>query len=215
MITIKIAVTLMDFLPSQETITIWLTHYGAFAFFGLLVLGIVALPVPEESMMILAGVLMHDGTLPIHTTMLAAYAGSMCGITVSYMLGRTLGIYFVHKYGGWVGITETMLIKAHNWFERFGKWTLLVGYFIPGVRHFTGFFAGTSFLDFRLFIVFAYTGAVLWVSTFLSIGYFLGNYWSEFFEDIEISADWLVILAVVAFAIYIAYLVRKANRPSK
>ena len=124
-----------------------------------LALGIIALPVPEETLMVLSGFLMSQGTLRIAPTILAATLGSICGITVSYLVGKTAGYYFLHKHGSWLGLTEDRLDKAHEWFTKFGKWALLIGYFIPGVRHFTGLSAGTTRLDYSLFATFAYLGA--------------------------------------------------------
>ena len=171
----------MELLSENSTLSLWLLHYGSFALFGLLAVGIIAVPVPEETLMVLAGVLMSQGNLSVVATPLAAFLGSVCGISVSYWLGRTAGHNFLHRYGKWVGLTEKRLKKAHNWFERFGTWTLLIGYFIPGLRHFTGFSAGSTDLELNRFALFAYSGALLWVSTFLSVGYFFGDYWVAFF----------------------------------
>jgi membrane protein DedA with SNARE-associated domain len=202
-------------LPDIDTLTLWLTQYGSVTLFILLALGIVALPVPEETLMVIAGIFMKQGDLKIPATMLAAYLGSMFGITVSYIIGRTAGFYLLHKYGGWLGITETRLQRAHQWFENYGKWTLTFGYFIPGVRHFTGVSAGVAELEYHYFALFAYGGALLWVSTFLGIGYFFGDYAISFMTDLEIS-DHLVSIGVVLAAIGLGWwLWRRTSRNSK
>lgn len=170
----------MELLSENSSLSLWLLQYGSFALFGLLAVGILALPVPEETLMVLAGALMSHGNLSITTTVLSAFLGSVCGISMSYFIGRTAGHYFLHKIGPWIGLTEKRLQKAHEWFERFGTWTLMIGYFIPGLRHFTGFSAGTTDLEFNRFALFAYTGAFLWVSVFLSFGYFFGDYCMAF-----------------------------------
>jgi membrane protein DedA with SNARE-associated domain len=167
----------MEFFAENSTFSLWLLQYGSFALFGLLAVGIIAMPVPEETLMILAGLLMSQGKLSLTLTPIAALTGSMLGITLSYVLGRTAGMYFVHRFGKWVGLTEKRLQKAHDWFEKFGIYTLVIGYFIPGIRHFTGFSAGTTNVEFDRFALFAYLGAFLWVSTFLSLGYFFSDYW--------------------------------------
>lgn len=191
----------MDYLPDQETLSLWLTQYGSFVLLILLALGIIALPVPEETLMTLAGVLMSQGKLHILPTIIAAYLGSVIGISMSYLLGRTLGHFFIIKYGSWVGITEERFKQAHNWFERFGTWALFIGYFIPGVRHFTGFTAGSASLEYKYFAIFAYSGALLWVSTFLSIGYFLGDYWTTFLEHLDIDMNIIIIVGIILFII--------------
>jgi len=165
----------MELLAENSTFSLWLLHYGSFALFGLLAVGIIAMPIPEETLMVLAGLLMSQGKLSLTATPFAALFGSICGMTVSYVLGRTAGHFCIHRLGSWVGLTEKRLQKVHDWFERIGTWTLVIGYFIPGLRHFTGFSAGTTDLEYNRFALFAYSGALLWVSTFLSVGYFFGD----------------------------------------
>lgn len=201
----------MDVLINNEVLSNWLIHYGSIVLFVLLVLGIIILPVPEETLMILAGTLMSNGHLNIPFTIIAAFAGSICGITLSYLIGRTAGHYLIVKYGGRIGITSEHLDYAHNWFERFGKWTLMIGYFIPGVRHMTGLVSGMSYMEYKHFALFAYVGAILWVSVFLSIGYFSGNYVFSLISNIELDVDTKVeILIVLLIVLYIAYALFKS-----
>ena len=202
----------MDALADQNSLQIWLTHYGSFALFFLLAVGILALPVPEETLMVIAGALIHHGELPMIYTIIAALLGSMCGITCSYFVGWSAGHFIVQRYGSWIGIGKKEIDKGHAWFERFGKWTLLIGYFIPGVRHFTGLIAGMTELKFKEFALFAYCGAILWVSTFLSIGYFFGSYCLAFCETLEIGLDdvlTLLLILAITFLIYFLYKIKK------
>lgn len=157
----------------------FLSQYGYAGLFGLLVLGIVGLPVPDETLLVLTGYLVSQGHLHPLWAFLAALLGSGCGITLSYIIGRTLGYRFVTRHGKWVHLTEDRIDKIHRWFDRLGHWLLVVGYFIPGVRHFTAFVAGTSGLAYPGFAVFAYLGAALWVSSFLALGYFMGEKWES------------------------------------
>ena len=192
----------MECIPINETFSTLIIQDGGFLLFVLLALGIVALPIPDETLLVLSGVLMMQGALPIPTTIIAAMLGSMTGITLSYFLGRTGGTYLIHKYGRFLGITEKGLKRAHDWFLLYGKWTLSIGYFIPGVRHFTGISAGLTGLAFQQFAIFAYTGAVFWVSTFLSVGYFFGEFCFSFFELIDKST----LIMIVGFVVVIILL---------
>lgn len=195
----------MEAITEHSGLQIWLLHYGSIALFVLLTLGILALPIPEETLMVIAGALMKNGDLYIPQTIIAAFLGSLCGISISYVLGRTAGHYLILRYGKWVGITEEHVERAHNWFEHYGKWTLFFGYFIPGVRHFTGFTAGTTSLEYKDFACFAYCGAMLWVATFLSIGYFFGDYWFQLFEKIELNIENVMTVLIPIVIIYLIY----------
>ncbi len=206
----------MDAIVNIEALSPWLEQYGSLAIFALLALGIIAFPVPEETLLVISGILMQTGSLPITETFIAALGGSICGITASYLIGRTAGDYFIHHAGKWFGVTQKHIDKAHDWFERFGKWTLFIGYFIPGVRHFTGVSAGMSRLEFKEFALFAYSGALFWVTTFLSIGYFFGDYGLSLFHKLEFGDQTSIFLIVLAIAAYLSYLYikRKKNNSS-
>lgn len=205
----------MDFLYDQETLSLWLIQYGSLVLFGLLTLGIIALPIPEETLMILAGILIRNGKLLLVPTFLATLLGSICGISVSYLLGRTAGHYLVVRFGKWLGITPKRLEKTEKWFHQFGRWTLLIGYFIPGIRHLTGFSAGLMELRYKVFALFAYLGALLWVSLFLSVGYFCGHYCLSVYDRLELSIETILygILALVVLVIILYILsVKRGGR---
>lgn len=182
----------------METVLQLVTQYGHVAIFCLLVLGIVGLPVPDEWLLTFAGYMVYKGHFHYLPTIAAAFAGSVCGITISYIIGRTGGLYLIHKYGRYVHLTQARLDRVHNWFERRGRWTLFFGYYMPGVRHFTAVVAGSSELEPHVFALFAYSGALAWVVTFISLGYFLGERWSTISEEIHGVLLWLTIAAVAA-----------------
>ena len=110
----------------------------------------------------------------------------MSGITCSYIIGRTVGWKFLHsRFGKLLHITDERIRRIHDWFDRIGHWALLIGYFVAGVRHFTAIVAGTSKLEYRSFALFAYSGAIAWVSTFLFLGYHFGKRWEEILGLVE------------------------------
>ena len=156
----------------------WISAYGYFGIFFLLMLGIVGLPVPDETLLVFSGYLVFRGRLHPLATLIASFLGSSAGISISYLLGRLLGLQIVYRYGQYIGITKEQLGIVHDWFKSIGLWTLVIGYFIPGVRHFTAVAAGVSGLEVIPFTISAYSGALIWVSTFLSLGYFFGDDWT-------------------------------------
>ncbi len=181
----------------------WVAHYGGFALFALLVFGIVGLPVPDETLLVLSGYLIFRGTLNPLGTWLGAMLGSICGITCSYIIGRTAGVGFIHsKFGKWLHITGESIHKIHDWFHHLGHWALFLGYFVPGVRHFTALVAGTSCLEYRPFALFAYSGACVWVTSFMALGYFLGDNWERVYEVIHRNLTEAGIAAIALIAVY-------------
>lgn len=183
------------FLP--ETLSVWLMQYGSIALFVLLALGIFALPIPDETLMVFAGILISRHQLSMFPTVLAAFSGTMVGISISYAIGRIAGTFLIKKYGHLVRLTEEKMARVHLWFERIGRWALLVGYFIPGIRHLTGYAAGTTKMTYAHFITFAALGATIWVGLFLSLGYFLGGRWAHIIALIEEHSEYMILGAFV------------------
>ena len=190
----------------------WVSTYGYGAIFGLLVLGIVGVPVPDEWLLVFTGYLIWKGRFHPVLAVLSAFCGSACGISLSYTIGRTLGLEFIHRYGRWLRITEEDTRRVHEWFNRIGHWALFVGYYIPGVRHFTAIVAGTSKLEFRAFAAYAWSGAFVWVCTFILIGYSLGEQWQKVFGVVEHNIRLVGLSALGLAALYAAYRLWKSRR---
>jgi len=174
--------------------------YGSWAIFCLLALGIVGLPVPDETLLLLSGYLVFKGELLPLPTALAALAGSIMGVSISYLLGRVPGEYLLGKVAPFLHLSEDSMSRARGWISRRGRWALVIGYFVPGVRHFTAFVAGTSDLAYPIFAAFAYSGAFVWVSTFLCAGYLSGEEWSRLPDSMH------RIMMIVAAAVMVLFL---------
>ncbi|HWC98361.1 MAG TPA: DedA family protein [Candidatus Sulfopaludibacter sp.] len=189
----------------EQQVLAWITQYGYAAIFVLLMFGIVGLPVPDETLLTFCGFLVFKGRLALAPAFGTAFAGSACGITLSYVLGRTFGLALIHRYGKYVRIREDHVQKAHAWFARVGHWGLTFGYFVPGLRHFTAYAAGMSEVEPHQFALFAYSGGMLWVSAFLSLGYFLGERWEAVEKNIHQYLIWITVAALIGLAGYLAW----------
>src|SRR5580692_11103922 len=155
----------------MDRIFVWISAYGYPAIFVLLLLGIVGLPIPDETILVFCGYLIFKGTLHAVPAYLTAVAGSWCGISLSYTIGRTVGASAVSRYGRRLHLTEDRLAQVNHWFNRIGHWALVVGYFIAGVRHLTAVVAGISRLKFSSFAAYAWSGGAAWVLSLILLGY--------------------------------------------
>jgi membrane protein DedA with SNARE-associated domain len=185
------------------TLVHWIAAYGPFALFVLLLLGVFGLPVPDETLLTFTGVLVRDGDLHFATAYVAAVLGSMGGITLSYTLGRTLGLGVIDRFGKWLHITRADLARVEGWFEHSGRWLLTFGYFIPGVRHFTAIVAGSSKLPVPVFARFAYAGAALWALTFMTFGWYVGPAWEAALAKAQRHIIIVTAIAAVLGATYL------------
>ncbi|MWV45549.1 DedA family protein [Paenibacillus sp. HJL G12] len=183
--------------------------YGYIVLFLGLVLEFIALPFPGETTMAYAGYLSYAGKLHFGWLLALAFLGTTIGITITYFIGLKAGLPFIQRYGKWVLLSEHKLERAQKWFNKYGQSLVFLGYFIPGVRHFTGYFAGMINLSFRRFALYAYSGALLWVVLFLSIGKLFGPQWNLAFHVVEKYSIWVVGAIVVILLTFLIYRFRK------
>jgi membrane protein DedA with SNARE-associated domain len=184
----------------EQSMALWVGQYGYPAIFFLLIGGIVGFPVPDQLLLVVSGYLVLTKALSLAPTLLAAVLGSICGITFSYLLGRSSGNYLAKTR-----FAAGRLEKARKWFERFGGWTLVFGYFVPGIRNLIGFTSGMMRLKARFFAPYAYAGAIISSLTCVGVGYFFGSQASWALA----SAGRLMLFAIAAAAIFF---IRKAIR---
>jgi membrane protein DedA with SNARE-associated domain len=192
----------------------WIRHYGYFGLFSSLFLGMFGLPLPDESILTLAGVLAANHYLQPAPALAAAFLGSSCGITLDYVMGRTVGLPLLRKYGWVINLTEARLGRVNDWFGRYGAWTLFFGFFFPGLRHAITFASGTSSLRWAVFARSAYSGCLLWVTTYVSLGYFVGEEWHHRVPRIRGYLLWTGLgLLVLGAAYLLARWWRRAHNP--
>jgi membrane protein DedA with SNARE-associated domain len=196
----------------EQTLLDWLARFGPPVLFFAQIFGIFGVPVPDELLLTLAGVLVREGALSAPATVAATFAGCAGGITLSFVLGRTVGVAALHHRA--LRAHRAALGRAERWFERFGVWLLAFGYFVPGVRHVSAITAGSASLEYRTFAAAAYPGAVLWCSLYLGLGYFGGEHWPA------IAARLPGRLSTTGFAVgaaIVIYLVttRRRRRPGR
>ncbi|KSU83318.1 alkaline phosphatase [Fictibacillus enclensis] len=184
-------------------------HYGYFALFFLLALGVVGLPIPDEFLLTFAGYIVYTGEVSFALTLCAAFLGSVTGITINYWLGRSFGLPLLLKYGQKLHLTKQRIHTSQNYFQRFGKPLIMFGYFIPGIRHLTAYFAGMSSLSYRAFALYAYIGAFIWSLLFLMIGRIVGSKWYLVTSYVhKASFGGLALLIIVAGISYYSFKTR-------
>src|SRR5579864_2398044 len=187
----------------------WVAAHGYGALYLLLALGVVGLPIPDETLLVFTGYLIFRGKLHPVAAFIAAVAGAWTGISGSYWIGRTLGVGAVHRYGKYIHFTEDRLAYVHRWFDRIGHWMLVAGYYIAGVRHITAVVAGMSRLGFPTFMAYAWSGGAMWVTTFLSLGYFLGENWRQVAELVHRYIVYASVVVIAAGVLW--YVLRNAR----
>jgi membrane protein DedA with SNARE-associated domain len=187
----------------------WLVRFGAPLLFFAQVFGIFGVPIPDELLLTAAGALIASGRLNATSTVAAAISGCLTGITLSYALGRWVGLPVLRAR---FKSHQDTIERAQSWFRRFGGWLLTFGYFIPGVRHVTAIAAGSGCLNYRTFVAYAYPGGVIWCGVFLGFGYVAGDRWPEIATAARTHMTRIAIVAAAAIGVYAAFRVAAQRR---
>ncbi len=158
--------------------------YGYIVLFLALAIELIGFPTPGEVLMTYCGVLVSQGKLHWGLSIAVGTLGISIGITISYFIGSALGYPFFNKYGSYFHMGPDRLEKVSKWFHKYGSWLLIVAFFIPGVRHITGYFSGVTKMSFSKFAIFSYIGAFAWSGTFISLGKVVGPSWEQYHPTI-------------------------------
>ena len=148
--------------------------------FGYLALGLVFLedfgvPVPGETVLIIAAVYAGTGRLSIWLVALIAFLAAILGDNVGFGIGHFGGRPLAERYGKYILLTPERLDKTANFFDRHGGKVIVIARFVEGLRQANGIIAGITGMHWSKFLPFNMLGAALWVGVWVSIGYFSGN----------------------------------------
>jgi membrane-associated protein len=136
--------------------------------------GLVVMPyLPGDSLLFVAGALAGAGYLNpeilIGTLILAAVLGD----TVNYWIGNKVGVKLFDMQCSFV--KKDHLEKTHEYFEKYGGFTIVIARFIPFIRTFAPFLAGVGKMPYRWFLSYNIIGGILWILAFTLAGFFFGQ----------------------------------------
>ncbi|WP_026573632.1 DedA family protein [Bacillus sp. UNC438CL73TsuS30] len=182
-----------------------IAHFGYMGIIIALIGGIIGLPIPDEVLLTYVGYNVFQGNLSYIPSLLCAAAGACGGITLSYFLGVKLGVPFLNRYGPKLHITEERVNRTKKLFMKMGPFLLLIGFFIPGIRHITAYLAGINRYTYKKFVLFAYSGAVIWCFSFITLGRILGENWTAVAGYFSRYSIILIILFILVTIIIYTY----------
>ena len=135
----------------------------------------IPLPVPGDVAIMSAGYLISIGSLPYPIGVLAIMCGSVSGGYLNYSLSRRYGRRFLQRFGHHFGLNGTRLSKAEKSFSRWGRWAIIVGRLVPGMRVILSAFSGAFGVKPRTFVSSVAVSSAIWALVFLELGRQLGR----------------------------------------
>jgi len=182
-----------------------IVQWGYPAIFVVVVLGNMGLPVPEETVLIVAGYLVWQGYLRLSIVLVVGVISAVAGDNLGYWLGRRFGQTLVERAARWAALGAERTGSLRRFVERYGALAVFLGRFFPGLRVLAGPLAGASGLRFRPFFVANVLGAIVFVPYALGLGYAIGYGLDTYVAKIRSAERGILIVLALAAGGFIVW----------
>jgi len=174
--------------------------------------GIVIMPfLPGDSLLFAAGAFAALGSLNIWILWVIVFIAAALGDSVNYWIGNKMGPRAFEQDNRF--LKREYLEKTQLFYEKHGGKTIILARFVPIVRTFAPFVAGVGSMNYGRFFAFNVTGALLWTTLFIFLGYFFGNI-PFVKENFELAIFGIILISVVPMVIeFIRNRARKQTSP--
>jgi len=189
-----------------------LDHNGYLAIALLLLLENIGVPlIPGELAMIAGAIFAGTGRAGLNVVGvgMVAVATAIAGAEIGYLIGKYAGRELVLHYGKYVLIKPHHLDRAEAIVSRYGGIVVVIARFIVGLREANGIVAGITQMRWLTFGLYNVIGACAWVTTWVSIGYLVGDHIGAIYGDVNRFALYVLLALAVLLA---AYIVRRVAR---
>ncbi len=179
-------------------------YWGYPAIFIVVVLGNAGLPVPEETVLGIAGYLVWRGHLRLSLVLSVGIVSAVVGDNLGYWIGRRWGQARMTRYAHWAVGHPERLESMRSFVARRGPLAVFVARFVPGIRFMAGPLAGSLGLRFLPFFVANVLGAVIYVPVAVGLGYAVGYGLGEYVERLRRlvgDVERLLLIAVLLSAV--------------
>jgi membrane protein DedA with SNARE-associated domain len=187
-------------------------QYGYWAVGAALLIENAGVPVPGETILLLASFLAyseHQLRLPwiMVVAIISATLGDNLGFAVGYHGGRPL----LDRYRSFFRIPDTTFARGEGLFARYGAVTIFFARFVFGMRIIAGPLAGALRMPWRKFMVFNLLGAGLWVTVISGAGYLFGQHWERLERNVK-RFDIAAAIVVLLVGAFLGWRRRRADR---
>lgn len=181
----------------------FIQSYGVLAVTVILTLEAIGFPVPGESLLIFSALMASRHEMSLPALLISAWAGSVIGDNIGYMIGRKFGRAAITRYGSKIGLTPARFDKIEGVFTRFGPVTVIFARFVNVLRQLNGVVAGTLGMHWLRFLTYNAIGAALWVGFWVLVPYYLGGH--HVFAALAQKLGWMGAVAAILLIAGLAY----------
>jgi membrane protein DedA with SNARE-associated domain len=190
-----------------------LDHYGYLAIAVVVGLEGFGVPLPGQTILVVAAVYAGAGKLNIVAVALIGIVAATMGDNIGYLIGRAGGRRLLMRFGRYLFITPERLEKGEEFFERHGGKVVAVARFFDGLRQVNGIIAGSVGMPWPKFLLFNAVGATLWVGLWTGLGYVAGTHIVTVYEEVHRYQRYILgLAALVVIALIIRHVLARRKR---
>jgi len=177
--------------------------YGYLAIGVIIALESMGLPLPGESVLVLAALYASRHDHNIGAVVASAAAGAVLGDNVGYWIGRRLGYRLLDRYGGRIGLSPSKIKLGQYLFMRHGSKVVFFARFVAILRVLAAVLAGVNRMDWRRFLLANAAGAIVWASAVGFGAYLLGRAVTHVTGPLGIALVVVSLAAIVGGLLYV------------
>jgi membrane protein DedA with SNARE-associated domain len=179
-----------------------IVHYGYWAIAVALLLENTGIPVPGETVLLLASFLASsEHELQLSSIIIVGTVAATLGDNLGYAVGRRGGRPLLERYRELLCIRPATLERGDRLFAQYGAVAVFFARFVFGLRIVGGPLAGVLRMSWKKFLLFNFLGASLWVTAVATVGYLFGRHWARLVQDLK-RLDITVAIVVLLAAFY-------------
>ncbi len=190
----------------------FLAAYGYWAVAIALLLENAGVPVPGETILILASAASFGSQhLKLHWIIIVGTIAATTGDNIGYWIGRKGGRVLLERWKKFFHIKDEAIHSGEALLAKHGAFAIFIARFIAGARIFAGPLAGVLNMEWPRFALANVLGAVVWVTVIATLGHLFGSQLDRLLAFME-RANWFILIVVVAIALFFWWRKRRRTR---
>lgn len=175
-----------------------ISTYGYWAVFVFVAAESLGVPIPGETVLIVAGAYAgQTHRLSPWAIFAVAMAAAIVGNMAGYLIGFKGGFALASRYGSKIRLDERKLKVGRYVLDRQGGKVVFFGRFISVLRTYIAFLAGTVRMEWRRFAVATVAGAVVWAAVYTALAYQAAKALKRLSGVVDLAVAGVAIIVVV------------------
>ena len=161
---------------------------------------------PGDSLLFFLGAFIAGGIMNPFILVPLLSLAAILGNIIAYIIGKYFGEYILIK---WKIINKNDLEKTRLFFAKHGGKAIITSRFIPIIRSLAPLTAGLTKMNYTKFISYSVLGAIIWISLFLTAGYYFGSI--QYVKDNLEAIVLIIVLLSIIIPIILKFLKKKTK----